>query len=290
MRLIPRIIAATFAALTAAVAQDIRAPENVSAVSVLQLAKDEAERATDEVTRTWLRASVAGRIRRTGNEGAFGSYVSDALSANKRSIPRARDGDEIDKFNSEIEQQARQALLSGDFERAEQFMRRCRFEKWPPPSCMPGELPVPLDVFFLLKFLGWETDAGHYDAALHRLKTASWPPELWQMLLVENGLVIAGDDPERRAEIARLLRKSGLEVELCIVKASTYFMYTMFGRKPPTQTGDAAVLRRLACTGQAQAAIESARAESTIERRVAALGVVAEGLAQIPGLPDERLH
>ena len=294
MLVIPRIVAVALMLLTACAAvsaQDAQVPADISALSVLKMAKDEAERATDETTRATLRAHVATRIRRTGSEGAFGSYVTDALSAVSQGFPGARDDDdEIDRFNSEIEQQARQALLAGDSERAEQLLRRCRLENWwKRPSCAPSHFPGSLDVFFQVKFFFWESDAGHYDAALHRLKTASWPPEFRQSLLIHNGPFIAGDAPERRLEVAHLLRRSGIEVESCLVNAPTYVWYTMSGQKPPTQIGDAAALRRLACTGQAQSAVASAQAENGLERRVTALGIVAEGLAQIPGLPLERL-
>jgi hypothetical protein len=49
--------------------------------SVLTMAKEEAEKATDEEDRVRLRAYVAQFIRRTGQEAAFGDYVVRALAA-----------------------------------------------------------------------------------------------------------------------------------------------------------------------------------------------------------------
>ena len=52
--------------------------------------------------------------------------------------------------------------------------------------------------------------------------------------------------------------------------------------------GQAAKLRQLACSGQEKAAVEIATALTDIGARASALGIVAEGLAGIPGFSDEK--
>jgi hypothetical protein len=264
--------------------------QDISIVSVLRMATEEAETAPDEAQRARLRAIVTLHIRRAGNEAAFPGHAFDPRAVQgRRERPKA-DADEVDKFNFELEERAERAFLAGDPEGAEQILRACRVAKpFPPPSCSQGEFPLPREVWRDLKFILWDFTAGRHDAVIRRLRTAAWPAEYWQMVLVMFGPMLAGDNSESRIEIQRLTRLSGVEVESCIVKASSFLLYSMFGGKPPTRLEEAAVLRQMACTGKAQGAIDMARAQTSVSRRITALGVVAEGLAQVPGLPDEKL-
>ena len=87
-------------------------------------------------------------------------------------------------------------------------------------------------------------------------------------------------------EIQRLLNKSGIEHKTCIVKA--WSIYAGPG-KEPKEPGRGAILRRLACEGNGLAAVALAQAQTQADMRVSALMIVAEGLAGIPGTPDEPL-
>jgi hypothetical protein len=255
----------------------------ITVISVLTMAKDEAEKADTETLRVHLRSYVARSIRRTGSEAAFGNYVSDALASSDRD--RELRSDEIDKFNFALEQDARRAFLAGDVQQAIRLLGQCRM-KWPPPSCSAGEAWLPGEASLNLRFLAWEIDAGRYAAALARLKAAALPPDIWQIIVTMLGPDVIAGDPERKIEVDRLIRTSGLEISSCVAKASSYFIAR--GR-PPEELGSAALLRKMACDGQIQAAIEKAQAETALVLRVKALGVVAEGLAGVPGLPDEKV-
>jgi hypothetical protein len=51
----------------------------------------------------------------------------------------------------------------------------------------------------------------------------------------------------------------------------------------------AAVVRSLVGAGHVTAAVDSAHAEANLRKRLAVLTIIAEALAGIPGLPDEKL-
>jgi hypothetical protein len=136
-----------------------------------------------------------------------------------------------------------------------------------------------------MKFLGWEIENGALASAMNRLKTAAWPPELWPHVILVAGPFIAAGVHEKIAEIRRLARLSGGEIDSCIVTISL--------AQPSSQTrelGSAAKLRRLACRGEIRAALDAALSHANVSLRVSALGIVAEGMAGIPGSSDEMLE
>src|SRR6201988_2285813 len=101
---------------------------DASVVSVLTMAKDEAEKAENEAYRIELRVKVAGFMRRTGHELTFGAYAADAFAALERHTA-TRSVDEIDKHNLKIEREANHALLAGDAASAKRLMAECKI-KW----------------------------------------------------------------------------------------------------------------------------------------------------------------
>ena len=257
--------------------------------AVLAIAKDEAEQATDETSRIELRAQVARAIRRTAHEAAFGDYVVAALAAKEALFASAaRPKDDIDEHNLRIMQEARHAFLAGDVEGAKRLHGECKM-KWPPPSCSTGESFLDYNVFLDLQFLAWEFEAGRYDAALQRLKSVAWPADVWQMTLLLGGHDLAAGDLRRIQEIRSLIRRSGLSITACIVDTTSIFVpETVRGTvTKPRPLGEIAALRKLACEGRAEAALETARSFKTVRQRVNALVAISDGLAGIPGLPGE---
>jgi hypothetical protein len=255
---------------------------DITTLSVLAMAKAEAEKETYEASRIELRARVARFMKRAGQENTFGSYAAESLAAYERfSAPQPND--EVDEHNLRIEREASRALLAGDENTARHFLAECKL-KLPPPSCSSGEFPVSEEAFLNLKFLRWEVDAGNSAAALKRLKGAAWPPDVWQIALLTLGPDVAAGEPEKMQEVGRLIRQSGITITSCVAEASSLFLYSDLKVKPLSAK---AKLRRLACDGQAQTAVEQAQAEENVSARVTALGIVAEGLAAIPGFADE---
>lgn len=254
---------------------------DITVVSVLEIARDEAEKG-DARDRVALRHLIAGAMHRTGQEQFFGRYVEAAIAAYEMPSPH-RPKDETDEHNVRVEREAKRAFLAGDISGATRALEECKFTI-PPPPCSQGEWPLGPGVFLELKFLRWEIDAGRFQSALARLRDAPWPPDLWQLLLLNGGANVAAGDPDRMQEIARLIRKSGIVVTSCVADPTSLFLYSDIKSKP---LSNVARVRQLACDGQPALAIEKARAEDHIFTRVKAFGAIAEGLLGIAGLPDE---
>jgi len=242
----------------------------ITVVSVLEMTKTAAEQADRQGV--WLMLRVAEAMERTGRTDAFGSYVSDA----KRAAEEAAYGHlplrdrEIIKANRALDDKAKRALLSGDPESAKQYLNRWRFVPHYDTCDVGG-------IFFDIRFLFWEAEAGDLAAAVRRLKTRTdWQGLRPAMTLrVARAYVAAG----RRSEAVELLRNAQVlvaGVDSCLVENG--------------ELGAAAKLRQLACGGQAGAAVETAMALPGVGARTVALTVVAEGLAGIPGFSDERLE
>lgn len=143
-------------------AQD--APRGITVVSVLAMAKDEAERAPTEDARLSLRMRVSWAMESTKTEGAFGSYVADSRAAWRE---RWRDPNyEQTLKNFELFRQAKDAFLSGDVERSKELLQQCRPVSHPYDCLREGMLDW--------RFLNWEIESENLSAALHRLNTTSW--------------------------------------------------------------------------------------------------------------------
>jgi len=255
---------------SAAIADAQNGDGTITVVSVLEMAKTAAEQADRQ--RVWLMLRVAEAMERTGRTDAFGSYVSDA----KRAAEEAAYGHlplrdrEILEANRALDAEAKRALLSGDPESAKQYLGRCRFVPHYDTCDVGG-------IFFDVRFLFWEAEAGDLAAAVRRLKTRTdWQGLRPAMTLrVARAYVAAG----RRSEAVDLLREAHVlasDADFCIVENR--------------EMGFAARLRQLACNGQARTAVETAMASLGVSARTVALAVVAEGLAGIPGFSDERLE
>jgi hypothetical protein len=179
--------------------------------------------------------------------------------------------------------------LDGDERGASELINQCI-------PRLPGSPCGPSDTFFYSQetfvqnlFLGWEVKAERFADALRRLKNTGWPPDFYQYMLVLLGPTIAGGDQGRSLQIQSLIKRSGLSIAACIVDATSIFVpeSVRSTATKPRPLGEVATLRKLACEGHAEAALEAARSFETVQKRLNALVVIAEGLAGIPGLPDE---
>lgn len=156
---------------------------------------------------------------------------------------------------------------------------------------MAGSWCGPSDTFFFSDetfiqnvLLGWEIQAEKLQAALPRLKTAAWSADFYQYLLIFLGPRIAGADIERLLEIERLIRQSGLSIAACLVNEASVFPNDLAPRpRTPRQPGKFAALRKLACEGKADTALEIAQSFGSIYERTRAFVAIAEGLAGVPG-------
>lgn len=265
-----------------AAAQDV--PAEITVVSVLTMAKEEAEKGPDEESRVTLRGKVALSIRNAGQAAAFGNYVADARTALLEREAREAQQDEAKTFNLEILARAKQAFLAGDVEQAKEILRQCRTSAWPPPRCANGEWPPPSASFHDVLFIGWDMEEGRLDGAFHRLKATEWFPDLRAMALVAIGPYVVAGDRDRLLEVRRLAEEAGGKFDSCILIPPP----SRFGTVPDALENGAA-LRKLACDGEARAALDSALSRTNLVLRIGALLIVAEGLAGIPGVSFERV-
>lgn len=260
----------------------------ITVLSVLTLAKDEAEKAASESTRFELRARVTHSIIGTGNETGFPDYVTEARSALKARQHSYAPGEEDLKFNWNVAERAKHAFLAGHERKAREILRECRVR-------LAGSWCGPSDTFFFSDetfiqdlLLGWEIQAERLEAALQRLKTASWPADFYQYLLIFVGPRVAGADIERRRNVERLVKQTGLSITACIVDETSIFPHALVPTpRAPQQPAKFAALRKLACEGKAEAALEIARSFESIDDRTRALLAIAEGLAGVPGFAQD---
>jgi hypothetical protein len=189
----------------------------------------------------------------------------------------------ITKFNLDVELRAKQAFLDGDVERAKEILNECR-PYFPPPRCGPGEWGVSYD-WFDVPFLGWEIEAGRVDAAWDRVKTGKWIPRARGLVAVMIGPHAAAGDQDKIFELTRLAMRAGDRFDSCIMIVPPFNVAL-----PPEPYGHAAEIRKLACDGHAQAALDTALSQQSVGPRTNALLVLAEGLAGIPGLSNEGLY
>jgi hypothetical protein len=261
-------------------AQDV--PADITILSVLTMAKQEAEKAPDEKARISLRYSVALAIEKTGHAASFGTYVADARSASQHRDSVNAAQSEITKFNLDVELRAKQAFLTGDVERAKAILNECR-PYFPPPRCGPGEWRVS-DDWFDVPFVWWDIEAGRLEAAWDRVKTGKWIPRARGFVAVMIGPHAAAGDQDKIFELTRLAMRAGDRFDSCI-------MVVRFDlAAPPEPYGQAAEIRKLSFDGHARAALDLALSQQSVGPRTNALLVVAEGLAGIPGLSNERLY
>jgi hypothetical protein len=260
----------------------------ITVLSVLTLAKEQAEKAENEFVRNQLRARVVHSIIGTGKEAAFSDYVAQVRSAKEAKQPSYAPGDEDLRFNWNVAERAKQAFLLGYEGKAREILRECRVR-------LAGSWCGPSDTFFFSEetfiqnlLLGWEIETERFQAALQRLKTAAWPADFYQYLLVFIGPRVAGVDIERRLEIERLVKQSGLSITECLVDESSIFPHELAPKsRTPRPTGKFASLRKLACEGKAETALEMARSFGSISERTRALAEIAEGLAGVPGFAQD---
>jgi hypothetical protein len=275
LRLVPVFSLAIALPLLASVGANTQdAPADITVVSVLTMAKDEAEKAPDEDARIDLRHRVARSMMKTGQTSSFGTYSYDARNAlHRRDVLRA-EHNETAKFNLEAEGKAKQALLAGDDERAMEFLRQCR-PLWLWHRCGSA---MTQGMAAKVLFTWWEIEEGRLAAAWHRLKAMEWPPEMQARMLINLGTYIAAGDRDKLLGLRQLVEAAGGKFESCVMKEQF-----------PDSVGSAAELRELACNGQMQSALDIARSQSGSGPRTHSLLVIAEGMAGVPGFSGEPL-
>src|SRR5262245_12733372 len=152
------------------------AAQNPTITSVLNSAKEIADRVTDERERVSLRRCVALVMQHAGQEAAFGGYVADAMSAwdawlMQRMPTRPAPDPEWEKFKA-LETEAKQSFLSGDQARARQLLLDAE-------SLRKHYQRMDIDARATSEFLKWELETGDLASALQRLRTTPPTRGLW---------------------------------------------------------------------------------------------------------------
>jgi hypothetical protein len=255
-------------------AQDAAA--DITVVSVLTMAKEEAKKAPDEEARIDLRFSVALSMMRTGETASFGAYALDARNAIRHREAVKAEHHETAKHNLETEGRAKQAFLAGEIEQARELLRQCR------PLWLSARCPHPstLGPYLTALFLMWEVEAGRSAAAWQRLTTADWPPGMQARFLVNLGPSVAGGDRQRLLVLRQLAEIAGANFDSCI----------MMEPQLPATLGGGAKLRKLACDGHVTAALDIARVQRGSSLRTRTLLIIAEGMMGVPGLSGDPLY
>jgi tetratricopeptide (TPR) repeat protein len=165
----------------------------ISAVTVLMLAKNEAEKEPNEARRRDHLISVARHIRERGEEAAFGSFVVDMIGAKQEQQGT------LDWYSARV-RRAKPAFLAGDIEAAKQHLGDCSYHANSAKKC-PTD-----DGFWIFELQRWTLDAGRLNEAVQRLKSGlslSGDRLVLARLGPSGALLAAG----RRAEALELLRE-----------------------------------------------------------------------------------
>jgi hypothetical protein len=232
-----------------------------TAVPVLNAAKDLAGTESAGGLRRLLRERVVRSIRNVGQEAAFHTYVADVSPG---WIPAYIQNDPDWQENRKLEAEAQRLFLAGDEKGAKQQLRKCRF--------IPHfDFCMTQDYFLQFKFLNWELEAQDLSAALRRFRATDWKgmADATGLRLVR-AYIVAG----RQSEVADLLLEMNEEFRAAVEQG---------------RLGDGAVVRNLINTGDTDAAMRMVLSRPSISERVAGLTIIAEGLANLPGPPDESL-
>ena len=238
---------------------------DLTVASILTMAKELAG------AKLSLKLQVASHIEHTGQEGIFETYMADVHSHARRVM-------RYDPRNQQLIDEAKTAFYGGEPGRAKELMRQCKWVRF--ENCgadlLAGRYGLPQEIVFQIRFINWELAAKDFEAAERRLKTTDWMR--WRDMMVvrvANANIAAGRRPEGM-EILRLLGRSESDLYSCILDNG--------------RLGDAAILRKMACEGKGRDALDVALALDKISSRIHALGMIAEGLAGIPGSSFETLR
>jgi hypothetical protein len=161
----------------------------ISAVDVLTLAKNEAEKEPDLARRYNHLTSFARALRDRGQEAALGSFVVDTIGVNKEPESRST----LDHQYSARRRRAKEAFLAGDLEAAKRHLDDCSDRPKSGTKC-PAD-----DRYWFFPFQQWTLEAGRVDEALQRLKAG--------VSLPGHNLVQA------RLEVAGVLRAAGRQAQ-----------------------------------------------------------------------------
>jgi len=254
-------------------AQDTR--ENITVDSVLTMAKEAAETAEynrnwHQGNRIWLRGQVADAIHRLGRDTIFGDYIEKAVrDVRQHHIPAWQSpfdvygwahgqSDEAQRLRHE---NAKQLFLSGDIEGSRKLL---------------GAWYHAADVIISINdddfFFHWELESGRLDAALHRFREKGW------------GVL----QPRIEVQLARAYVVAGRHSEIRDILSNINDRWARyFGEHGVFKSG--ASIRHLVSEGDATAAVNEAQRAGSPGKQVAALIIIAEALAGVPGLPDEEL-
>jgi hypothetical protein len=230
------------------------------------MAKDLAETEPANPSRLLLKEKVARAIQATEREAAFHSYVADVSSDLERTIPARIRNDPDWQKNRESAVEARGLFLAGDVDGAKRQLRRCRFI----PHYDLCDLNN--DYFLQFQFLNWELEAQNLPAALRRLRESDWKsmgPAV--TLRVARAYIIA----ERQSDIPDVLSELSNQ-------------FRAAAEQGLLQPG--AAIRHAVNIGDIGRAMQTTLSRSRVADRVVGLTIIAEALANLPGLPDESLE
>jgi hypothetical protein len=240
-------------------------PGDITVVSVLTMAKELAG------SNFSLRIQVAARIEHAGQQNAFATYMADVAREVQRILrPDAR--------NQELIDEAKLAFSRRDSEKAKELMLQCRVV--PVDRCgadlLTRRAGLAREIVFQVRFLNWELEAKDFEAAERRLRATDWKDWRTGMIVRVASANIAAGRRSEGMEILRLLGRPESDLYSCILDNGPL--------------GDAAVFRKMACEGKERDALDMALALDKVSARIHALGMIAEGLAGIPGSSFETLR
>jgi hypothetical protein len=248
-------------------------PENVTVDSVLTMAKEAAESGVTENNRVWLQGDTAQAIRRLGRDAVFGDYVAEAMRGVQLQPYGFRNvaADEEQRLRHE---RAKLLFLSGDPEAAKKLLG---------PSYHSFDVIYLIDDYILNTFFfHWELESGNLPAALHRFRVTDW-----KQMYCSPPLVCKESEPQYVVEVARAYILAGRQAEIpnILSEINDRFNYDA----EHGLLADGAAIRSLVKKGDVMAAIDTALRVQSLGKRVRALAIVAEAIAGVPGLPDEKL-
>jgi hypothetical protein len=239
-------------------------PTDLTVVSVLTMAKDLAETEPAKGSRLLLKLRVAQAIKDTGREATFGGYVADVSSELERAIPPQILNAPDWQKNRELKAEAEALFLAGDLEGAERQLRQCQIIPHY-DSCMRR------DHALQLQFLHWELEAQDLPAALRRFGGNDWQRmEPTVALWVARAHIIAG----RQSDVSDILSQFNNRLRAAAEQGAL---------------GAGAAIRHAVNTGDIMRAMQTALSRPRLADRVVGLTIIAEGLANLPGLPAEGL-
>jgi len=215
----------------------------------------------------------AQAIRRLGREAVFGDYVAKSERAAQLQ-PYGFRNVEADEEQRQRHERAKLLFLSGDTEAAKKLLG-----PWYRSFDAFYQIDDELINIFVFR---WELQSGNLPAALHRFRVTDWKP-----MYCSPPLLCKESEPQYAVEVARAYILAGRQAEIpdLLSEINDRFNYDA----EHGLLADGAAIRSLVNKGDVTAAIDTALRVQSPGKRVMALSIIAEAIAGVPGLPDEKL-